>query len=158
MPKRILSGIVLLLALGLITLVACSGGTSAPQKAGWVESKINGDTVSIPASKVQNSKIVDFGVSTSAGDMTFMAYWLGGKTYVRASICPPCRSRSFALKGDKLVCDACGTVFSATTGKGISGACVAYPKAEVAYGVNGGDIVMKADALTTAYADTLNPG
>ena len=99
-----------------------------------------------------------FTMNASGGEMDFMAYELGGKTYVRASICPPCYSRSFSLKGDTLVCDTCGTSFDAKTGSGIKGACVNYPKASVSYTVDDDSIVMKVDGLVTTYNNTLAPG
>ncbi len=59
--------------------------------------------------------------------------------------------------GDKLVCNSCGTVFEAKTGKGVEGACVAYPKASVAYEVNSGNMILKIKDLLAAYQQTLQP-
>jgi nitrite reductase/ring-hydroxylating ferredoxin subunit len=84
-----------------------------------------------------------------------MAYQFEGVTQIRADICPPCRSESFTLDKDKLVCDTCGTVFKASNGQGVSGACVRYPKAAVAFEVKGGNVVMNAGDLVKAYNDTL---
>jgi len=127
-------------------------------KATWIEAQVEGDRVSISQSAVDAAWNTHFEVTTADGKLPFMAYRLGDETYVRASICPPCRSRSFTLDGNVLVCDACGTRFEAETGKGISGACKAYPKASVAYSVNGGNITMKESDLVTAYENTTKPG
>ena len=92
------------------------------------------------------------------GRENFMAYEFGDKLIVRANVCPPCRSVGFDLVGDKLICETCKTVFNAATGEGVSGACVAYPKAQVAYQVDGDQVVMQSADLQTAYQNTMEPG
>ena len=87
-----------------------------------------------------------------------MAYELDGTVYVRANVCPPCRSIGFSLDGDTLVCDRCRTVFDAVSGNGVKGACVDYPKASADYSVNGGQLTMNLAALETAYSNTMKPG
>ncbi len=147
----------------ILGLAACGGGTAsaAPIKATWVTPQINGDAVTILSSDVTNDKIVHFKVPVATGtQMAFMAYEVGGKEYVRADACVPCRTLSFSLVGDTLVCDSCRTVFSATTGAGITGvtACKGYPKASVPFTTSGGQIVMTAGDLQKAWDDTLQPG
>ncbi len=90
--------------------------------------------------------------------MPFMAYMLDGKYYVRANVCVPCGSQSFTLQNGKLLCNSCGTVFSATTGAGISGvsACMSYAKKPVNYTNDGTNLVMTLTDLTTSYQNTLN--
>lgn len=156
--KRI---ILIVVSLTLVSgIVACSGdGTQngQPIKATWTEPQVIGDVVSIPITEIENYTIIDFRFRTQDRDMTFMAYELGGETYVRANVCPPCKSIGFSLDGDTLVCDRCATSFNAVTGEGISGACVGYPKAAVPYEIEGGSIVMNRVDLTTAYQDTVEP-
>ncbi len=124
----------------------------------WVTAQVEGNVASIPSGDVNSGKMIHFEVTNQGTKMTFMAYQWGGKVYVRASVCPPCRSRSFSLAGDILDCDSCHTKFKASTGEGISGACVNYPKAEVMYTMSGDNITMTADNVAKAYADTLEPG
>jgi len=119
---------------------------------------VEGDTVSIPLIDVNSGKMIHFEVAEQGSNMAFMAYKLGDKIYVRASVCPPCRSRGFSLIGDVLDCNNCHTKFKASTGEGISGACVNYPKAEVAHEISGDKITMTMNALVTAYENTLAPG
>jgi nitrite reductase/ring-hydroxylating ferredoxin subunit len=161
MLRRIIVG-ALLLSLALI-IVGCSGPTSNPTpsgpiKATLIEPQVVGDTISVPVSEVEDKWNTHFRVETQDGNMTFMAYTVGGEIYVRANICPPCHSTGFSLKEAVLVCDRCATTFSAKTGVGISGACVGYPKAAVAYEISDGNIVMKSVDLITAYQDTIEPG
>jgi len=159
MLKRML---LILVSLVLVSgIVACNGnGTqnSQPIKATWIEPQVVGDVISIPITEIENYTIIDFRFRPQDRDMTFMAYELGGETYVRANVCPPCQSIGFSLDEDTLVCDRCATSFNAITGEGISGACVGYPKAAVPYGIEGGSIVMNSSDLTAAYQDTVEPG
>ena len=161
MLKKTIIG-ALLLSLALI-IVACSGPTSNPTpsgpiKATLIEPQVTDGIVSIPVSEVENNWNVSFKVEAQDGNMTFMAYVLDGEIYVRANVCPPCRSTGFSLEGDVLICDRCATTFMAQTGEGISGACVNFPKASVPYEVKDGNVVMNSTDLIAAYQDTIEPG
>jgi len=129
-----------------------------PIKATWIEPQVLGDTVSIPVSEVENSRNVHFNLKTQGEDMNFMAYVLDGEIFVRANVCPPCRSIGFSLEEAVLVCDTCATTFGAETGGGIEGACVNFPKASVPYEINSGNIIMNSTDLKVAYEDTIEPG
>lgn len=131
---------------------------AGPIKAREITPTVTNGTVSIPLKVVQENWNNHFLVNAPAGTMGFMAYTLDNVIYVRASICPPCRGKTYALDGNILVCDTCGTTFNANTGVGIAGACVNYPKASVTYTVADGNLVMKVSDLTTAYQNTLKPG
>jgi nitrite reductase/ring-hydroxylating ferredoxin subunit len=135
-----------------------TNGTGAVARPTWIDASVEGDTISIPVSLVENGKIVNFRVTYQGTDMAFTAYRLGEQIYVRTALCPPCRSESFSLDGDVLDCDTCHTRFSATTGDGLKGACRAYPKAEVRYTVAGDRLTMSITDLASAYQDTKNPG
>ncbi len=157
MPGIMAIGILLV---GVIATVGCSAQASQnPIKATWVKPQVSGETVSVPLSAINSDKIIHFSVGVALGkEIAFMAYELDGKTYVRSNVCPPCRSIGFSLNRDTLVCDTCKTTFKAKTGDGISGACVAYPKAAVPYQINGSDLVMRSNDLQSAYQNTLEPG
>jgi nitrite reductase/ring-hydroxylating ferredoxin subunit len=151
---------ILALVILVSSIFACSdNGSQNSQRivATWIDPQVLGDTISIPIGEVENDKIMHFEFTAQDKDMAFMAYDLSGEIYVRASICPPCRSTGFSLQQSTLVCDTCGTVFDAETGAGINGACVGYPKAAVAYEIRDGSVVMKGSDLLAAYQDTANP-
>jgi len=168
MLRKILIGTVLFSL--ILTAAACAGPTSTspptsppsppsgPIKATWIEPEVAGDTVSIPVSEVENNWNIHFKLETQGDDINFMAHLVDGEIYVRANICPPCRSIGYSLEGNILVCDTCATTFEAETGDGIEGACVDYPKAAVPYEISDGNIVMSEDDLLVAYQNTLNPG
>ncbi|MFH1031553.1 MAG: Fe-S-containing protein [Chloroflexota bacterium] len=154
----VLIGIALLgVALGSVACSSSAGRNAV--KATWIKPQITGDTVSIPVSEIADKKIVHFNIPVAlGGEIAFMAYEIDGKINVRANVCPPCRSIGFSLNKDTLVCDTCRTTFKANTGKGISGACVAYPKAAVSYEASGGKLLMRGSDLITAYQNTNEPG
>jgi len=128
---------------------------SGPVDAKWIEPQVNGDTVSIPVSEIENNWNTRFKLQTASGYISAMTYMSDGVIYVRANLCTPCRSQGFTLSGNTLVCDICGTRFAASTGMGISGACVNYPIASAAYKITGGNVVMSIADLVTAYQKTL---
>jgi nitrite reductase/ring-hydroxylating ferredoxin subunit len=143
--------------------VAAPSPNPAPKPVGPIKGKeitptVSIDTVSIPLKEVQDDWNTHFLVDAPGGKIGFMAYVLDDVIYVRASICPPCRGKTYTLVGDTLVCDTCGTTFNAKTGVGIAGACVNYPKASVTYKVTDGNLAMKISDLNTAYQNTLKAG
>jgi len=159
MLKKTMLGLVLLAM--ILSTAACSSSnpqSNEPIKATWIEPQVAGDTVSIPVSEVENNWNVHFNLKTQGGDMNFMAYIVGGEIFVRANVCPPCRSIGFSLEEAVLICDRCATTFKAETGEGIEGACVDFPKASVPYEVSNGNVAMKGTDLIAAYEDTLEPG
>jgi hypothetical protein len=135
-----------------------SSSDSTRYKPVWLTPEINGEQVSLPLGSVVDSKMAHFWVTLPSGKEGFMAYRMDGVTYIRADICPPCRSTSFSLEKGILVCDTCGTRFNAKNGQGISGACVNYPKAEVAASLQDGKLLMTQASLAAAYAETLKMG
>jgi uncharacterized membrane protein len=163
-------GTLVVSAMILATLNSCSSGQakavtpgdgaapanpSSPIDPITVTAQASGDTVSIPLSEVKSRFNTRFAVSTPQGQASYMAYVWNGAVQVRADICPPCGSKSFKLTKGTLVCNSCGTVFDAVSGKGESGACVRYSKESVAYQISGDSMVMKMADLTTAYTKTL---
>jgi len=135
-----------------------TGGTVGVVRPTWIDAQISGNTVSVPKIEVDSGKMLHFKVAGQGAQMAFMAYKLGEETYVRANLCVPCQSQSFSLAGDVLDCNTCHTKFEARTGKGITGPCRNYPKAEVAYAISDGKITMGMDDLLTAYENTQKPG
>lgn len=147
----------------LMALVAAgcsrdSGGTGVEIKPTWIAAQVEGEQVSISRSEIDDGQMVHFRVEEQGQKMVFMAYRLGKEIHLRASICPPCRSESFSLVGDTLVCNACGTRFQAATGDGISGACKNYPKAEAAHAVVGDKMTASVTDLVAAYQNTKTAG
>ena len=135
---------------------------SGPIKATWLQVQVDQDsqTVSFPVSELEDNWNIHFKLKTTQGDVNFMAYIFEGDIYVRANVCPPCRSIGFSLDEEEqlLICDRCATLFNARTGAGIEGACVDYPKAAAQYEFRNGNLVIKGSDLIAAYQETLVPG
>ena len=135
---------------------------SGPIRATWIQVEVDTDSqvVSIPVAELEDNWNVHFKLRTTDGEENFMAYIFDGGIYVRANVCPPCRSVGFSLDEDEhiLICDRCATIFDAETGAGIKGACVDYPKAAAPYEISAGNLVIKGSDLLTAYEETLLPG
>ena len=129
-----------------------------PIAGSWLEPEIDGDTVVLPVAAVEAVVNARFSVPLPDRTLDFMAYVLDGEVHVRASTCPPCSSRDFALGGVVLVCGACATTFDAVTGEGIAGACVDYPKAAARCSVADGLISVMLEDLVRAYDETLLAG
>lgn len=123
----------------------------------WITAQVNADQVSIPVKSVDDDTNVHFKVKTDIGELSVMAYRFDDKVFVRSNVCPPCNSIGFSLKNGTLVCDSCGTVFDAATGKGIEGGCVDYPKESIPYTISDGKITMKLDDVMAAHKKTIEP-
>ena len=163
--KTILITALITISLGILALSGCTSkpvsansSNNITAKQTTIQATLSGNTVSIPAGDVERLVNTRFKVATATASLTFMAYKYNNQTYVRADICPPCGSQSFTLKNGTLVCDTCGTVFNASTGAGVSGACVKYAKQLVSFQTQDGNIVMNGADLTSAFQKTLNPG
>lgn len=157
--KKILAILgVMTILIPILVLASCSAGGGSVYAATWAVPQVNGDSVSIPMDLVSSKHNVHFKLGSGQTATGFVAYTLNGTIQVRARICVPCRGESFTLKGDTLVCDTCGTVFSATTGKGISGApaCQSYTKLAVPFTTANGSITMKMADLQSSFNRTMN--
>jgi len=167
--KPVIFSILFLVVLSLLAVTACSSQSAAASggsnnsnatfKQTRITAQLTGGTVAIPVNDLEKYGNVNFVVNTATDKYVFMAYEYGGKTYVRADVCVPCGSESFTLSNGVLICDACGTVFDAQTGKGIRGvtACQGYPKQPVVYQITGGNVIMQGSDLVNAFQSTLHP-
>ena len=158
----------------VLVIAGCSGGSPAPaggqDAAGvsssdshrydpvWVTPEATAELVSLPVNTIEQDRMVHFWMNLDSGKQAFMAYEMDGTLYVRASICPPCRSIGFSIEKGILVCDTCGTRFDAKTGAGVSGACRNYPKEQAAYTITDGKVVAKVADLAEAHAATVKAG
>jgi uncharacterized protein len=70
-----------------------------------------------------------------------------GRAVVATSFCEPCRSTSFHIEGDQLVCDSCFTRWDLNTLAGLAGGCMDYPPEEVVAEVRGDQLFIPIEAL-----------
>jgi nitrite reductase/ring-hydroxylating ferredoxin subunit len=151
--------IVILSALGCVeNKSGVSTAGASPVEGTWIDVQVTEDTASIPVKSIDDNTNVHFKVNTNIGEISVMAYKLDDKIFVRSNVCPPCNSTGFALDKNTLVCDSCGTVFDATTGSGIGGGCVSYPKESIPYTVSDGNIILKIYDVVAAHKKTVEVG
>lgn len=127
-------------------------------KGTWIDAQVSSENVSFPVKSIDDNTNIHLKVNTEIGEVAIMAYKLDDKIFVRSNACPPCNSTGFSLNDDKLVCDACGTVFDAATGLGIEGGCMDYPKENIPYTISEGNIILKIDDVVTAHKKTVEIG
>jgi nitrite reductase/ring-hydroxylating ferredoxin subunit len=164
MNRKLMALVLFVITVSLVA-AGCSGIVSSADSKDneksapgtWITAQVNADQVSIPAKSVDDNTNVHFKVKTEAGELSVMAYRFDDKVFVRSNVCPPCNSIGFTLKNGTLVCDSCGTVFDAATGKGIEGGCVGYPKESIPYTSSNGNITMKLDDVVAAHKQTIEP-
>ncbi|NPE31028.1 DUF2318 domain-containing protein [Methanococcoides sp. SA1] len=135
-----------------------AGTAVKPIAATWIDPEISGNIVTIPVQAIEESVNTHFKVNSETGEIAVMAYKLGDDIIVRSNVCPPCGSIGFSLDNGVLVCDSCRTRFDASTGEGIQGSCVEYPKENIPYTISDGNIVMGLDDIVAAHLDTVQRG
>lgn len=163
--NRKLAGMVLLVIAVSLVAAGCaeirssasSKDTANSVKGTWITAQVNTDQVSIPTESVDDNTNVHFKVKTDIGELSVMAYRFDNKVFIRSNVCPPCNSIGFSLKNGTLVCDSCGTVFDAVTGKGVEGGCVAFPKESIPYAVSDDKITMRISEVVAAHEKTVEP-
>ncbi|MDA8226263.1 MAG: DUF2318 domain-containing protein [Desulfitobacterium hafniense] len=105
-------------------VIVTSLNTLKDKKFVWTEYKANGKRVPITA-MVQPD----------------------GKVLVAVSICEPCNSERFHITGNKLICNACGSVWDLQTLKGITGGCLDYPPDALTYSIDGDNLEVPQSVL-----------
>jgi hypothetical protein len=81
--------------------------------------------------------------SITGGKIPLISYIApSGNLVVATSFCEPCKSTSFHIEGNTLVCDTCFTKWDLNTLQGVSGGCTAYPPQALKAQREGGNIVV----------------
>jgi len=70
-----------------------------------------------------------------------------GRVVAAVSFCEPCSGTTFHIRGNRLVCNVCGTEWNLEDLRGISGGCVNFPPDEVRYQVEGGNLLLDEQEL-----------
>ena len=97
--------------------------------------------VIIPLDIVKEKKFVKFDYISSNTTIPLLAYLTeDGKVVTAISICEPCDSKSFHIKGSNLICNSCGTTWNLNNLDAISGSCGKYPPDPIPSKVVGNEI------------------
>ncbi len=93
-----------------------------------IQAKVENGKISIPFNVVLEKRLVRFEYKGKTGVLPLLAYITqSGRVVTAVSMCEPCRSTRFHIKGNALVCNACYTEWNLETLKGIKGGCLNYP-------------------------------
>ncbi len=93
-----------------------------------IEATVENGRISIDFDAVLDKKIVRFEYDNNGSKLPLLAYITpSGKAITAVSMCEPCRSTSFHIRGKSMVCNACDTEWNLETLRGIKGGCLTYP-------------------------------
>ncbi len=93
-----------------------------------IEAVLEDGRISIPLDAVLTNKIVRFNYENKGLSLPLLAYITpSGKAVTAVSVCEPCRSTRFHIKGKTMVCNSCATEWKLETLQGIKGGCLNYP-------------------------------
>lgn len=114
-----------------------------------VESKVeNGKEIVATLSTVKEKKFIRTEYKANGKDIPLTAFIQpDGKVMVAVSFCEPCKSDSFHISGNQIICNLCGTTWDLQTLKGISGGCQTYPPQALTYSLNGDNLEIPQTVL-----------
>lgn len=154
---HIVTGLVVLAIGGWVVLNLPSGGnpalkalpvvatpaqySRAGQQMAGIQARVENGKVIIPFDEVKQKKFVRFTYGDAASGLPLLAYVSGeGKIVTAVSMCEPCNSTAFHIKGDKIICNSCGSMWELNTLVAVSGSCGKYPPDVVPNTIVGKDI------------------
>lgn len=113
---------------GLPVVVAAAQYPQGGQQMSRVVAKVANGKIIIPLDVVQKNKFVRFSYGDAASGLPLLAYVSGeGKIVTAVSVCEPCNSTAFHIKGDKIICNTCGSTWELNSLEAVSGSCGRYP-------------------------------
>ncbi len=104
---------------------------------------VEGDYLILPLDEVLDKKFIRFVYKSSLRDIPMLAYVSeDGNLVTSISMCEPCNSTTFHIKGDELICNSCGSTWKLNTLKTVSGSCGKYPPDPIQSKVDGNKILI----------------
>jgi len=98
-------------------------------------------SIVIPLNLVKEKKFVRFMYGNQDPGLPVLAYITNeGKVVTAISMCEPCNSTAFHIKGQDLICNSCGTTWNLNDLEAISGSCGRFPPDAVPNTVVGNEI------------------
>lgn len=121
-----------------------SDGVTYPVSASQmfdIPAKVESGNIIIPLDLIQQRKFVAFNYISPTITVPLLAYVSGGGKLVTAvSMCEPCNSRRFHIKGENLVCNTCGSTWELDNLQAVSGACRKFPPDPITSVVVGNEV------------------
>lgn len=98
------------------------------QQMGVVQASVDKGKIILPLDVVKEKRFVKFTYGDPVSGLPLLAYVSGeGKIVTAVSLCEPCNSTTFHIKGDKIICNTCGSTWELNTLEAVSGSCGKYP-------------------------------
>ena len=119
----------------------------------WAATMIVGNlvTISLPVAAMEDH--VHFEVPANGGYARFLGYFVDGRFYGQATLCPNCGTDSVDWGAGVLKCGECDATFELISGEGRDGV-PSYPSGRIAHATSGSTITMPLDALLVAHSRT----
>lgn len=93
-----------------------------------ISSSVSNGVIVLQLDEVLDKKFVRFVYNGANADVPLLAYINEDGTLVTSiSMCEPCNSTTFYIKGYELICNSCGTTWDLNNLDAISGSCGKYP-------------------------------
>jgi len=106
-----------------------------------VSTKVENGKIIIPLDLLKEKKFVKFLYDDAAGGLPMLAYISSeGKIITAVSMCEPCNSTQFHIRGDELICNSCGTKWRVDDLEAISGSCGRFPPDPLPNAIVGNEI------------------
>ncbi len=114
---------------------------STPLQMTPVLVKVENGKIIIPLDVLKDKKFIRFAYGDPAYGTPLLAYISSeGKIVTAVSVCEPCNSTAFHIKGDKIICNSCGSTWELNDLEAVSGSCGRYPPDAVPNTVIGNEI------------------
>lgn len=102
--------------------------TNLPERMNPIKSEVRDGKIIVSLDHLKEKKFLKFSYSKGSLSVPLLAYISEeGKVITAVSMCEPCNSESFHIRGDQLVCNSCGTTWELGNLNGISGSCQKFP-------------------------------
>jgi hypothetical protein len=128
-----------------------AAGTKFPatdQQMVDIPSRVESGNIILPLDLVKEKKFVAFNYQMPNNTVPLLAYVSGeGKIVTAISMCEPCNSHRFHIKGDELICNSCGSKWKVDNLEAISGSCGKYPPDAIPNVVAGNEIQINAQLV-----------
>ncbi len=109
-----------------------------------VEATLGKGLVEVPLDVVKKKRLVSFEYKQAVSPIPLLAYTTPSGSIVTAiGLSEPCKSKSFHIKGNEIVCDLCFTRWDLETLRGVSGECLEHPLKRVPHMVQDGRLAIR---------------
>ena len=103
--------------------------------------RVENGKIIVPLDLVKDRKFIAFNYQAPNNLVPLLAYVSReGKIVTAISMCEPCNSQRFHMKGEDIVCNSCGTTWKIDNLEPVSGSCSKYPPDAIANTVVGNEI------------------